>query len=260
VSEDDVEHLLKIPIRRISLYDINKAHDEMLQIQERIKEINSHLKNIVAYSISCLKGLIAKIKANEEINFGQRKTIVGAFEKVVAKEVVKRDVELKYDSKTGYVGTNVSGVKMAEVSPYDRILAIRKNGMYSVMDLPEKAFIGADAWWVGLADKDELAKTTFTIIYKEKETGFPCIKRCVIEGWIMNKDYFLVPDGAQILHIDTRPKFTFSVKYVPKPRLKVLSEDFKAQDYNVRGLKAGGIRLSTKEAAKIDSGKKKNGE
>jgi topoisomerase-4 subunit A len=76
----------------------------------------------------------------------------------------------------------------------------------------------------------------------------------------MNKDYFLVPDGAQILLIDTRPKFTFSVKYVPKPRLKVLSEDFKAQDYNIRGLKAGGVRLAAKEAEAVDSGKKKNDE
>jgi len=252
VSDDDVEHLLRIPIRRISLYDINKAKDEMEQIQARIKEINSHLKNIVAYSVSWLKGIIAKIKANEEIGGGKRKTIVGAFEKIVAKEVVKRDVELRYDSKSGYLGTNVSGAKIAEVSPFDRILVIRKNGMYTIMDLSEKTFVGADAWWIGVADKEALSKTFFTIIYKEKETGFPCIKRFIIEGWIMNKDYFLVPDGAQVLHVDTRQKFIFSVKYVPKPRLKVLSEDFKAHDYNVRGVKAGGIRLSSKEAANVE--------
>ena len=137
------------------------------------------------------------------------------------------------------------------MSPYDRILAIRKNGMYTVMDLSEKTFIGAEAWFIGAADKDILSKTIFTIIYKEKDTGYPCIKRCVIEGWIMNKDYFLVPDGAEVLLIDIRPKFTFTVKYKPKPRLKVLSENFKAQDYNVRGLKAGGIRLSAKEAEKV---------
>jgi len=252
ISEDDVEHLLRIPIRRISLYDINKAKDEMEQIQARIKEINSHLKNIIAYSVSWLKGIIAKIKANEEIGGGKRKTIVGAFEKIVAKEVVKRDVELKYDNKTGYMGTNVSGAKIAEVSPFDRILVIRKNGMYTIMDLSEKTFIGAEAWWIGVADKEALSKTIFTIIYKEEGTGYPCIKRCVIEGWIMNKDYFLVPDGAHVLHIDTKQKFIFTVKYVPKPRLKVLSEDFKAHDYNVRGVKAGGIRLSAKEAASVE--------
>jgi topoisomerase-4 subunit A len=251
VTEEDVEHLLRIPIRRISLYDINKAREEMEQIQARIKEINSHLKNITAYSVSYLKGIITKIKANEEIGRGARKTLVGKFDKIIAKEVVRRDVELRYDNKSGYLGTNVSGAKIAEVSPYDRILAIRKNGMYTVMDLSEKTFIGAEAWFIGAADKDILSKTIFTIIYKEKDTGYPCIKRCVIEGWIMNKDYFLVPDGAEVLHIDIKPKFTFTVKYKPKPRLKVLSETFKAQDYNVRGLKAGGIRLSAKEAEKV---------
>jgi topoisomerase-4 subunit A len=158
------------------------------------------------------------------------------------------------------MGTNVAGAKIAEVSPFDRILAIRKNGMYSVTDLPEKLFVGADAWWIGVADKEALSGTIFSIIYKEKESGFACIKRCVIEGWIMNKDYFLVPDGALILHVDTRPKFTFTVKYTPKPRLKVLMEDFKAQDYSVRGLKAGGIRLANKEVSKVDTGKKKDDE
>jgi len=253
ISDDDVEHLLRIPIRRISLYDINKARDEMEQIKARIKEINAHLKNITGYSVSFLKGIIAKIKANEEVGHGARKTVVGAFDKVIAKEVVKRDVDLKYDARTGYLGTNVAGSKIAEVSPFDRILAVRKNGMYTVMDLCEKTFVGADAWKIGVADKDMLAKTIFTIIYKDPETGFPCIKRCIIEGWIINKDYFLVPDGAEVLHVDTRPKFAFIVHYKPKPRLKVLSENFKAQDYNVRGLKAGGIRLSNKEVEKVET-------
>jgi topoisomerase-4 subunit A len=265
VSHDDVEHLLRIPIRRISLYDINKAREEMLEIQARIREINGHLKNIVAYSTAFLDGIIVRIRADKELSQGAlppgaRKTKVGVFDKVGVKEAAKRDVELKYDSKTGYLGTNVSGAKITDVSPFDRILTIRKNGMYSVTELPEKTFVGADAWWIGVADKEVRSGTIFTIIYKEKETGFPCIKRCVIEGWIMNKDYFLVPDGAVILHVDTREKFTFSVKYVPKPRLKVLSEAFRAQDYNVRGLKAGGLRLANKEASKVDSGRKKNDE
>jgi len=252
ITDDDIEHLLRIPIRRISLYDINKARDEMEQIKARIKEIEGHLKKIIPYSVSYLKGIIAKIKSNEEIGRGERKTVVGAFDKVIAKEVVKRDVDLKYDSKSGYLGTNVSGAKIAEVSPFDRILAIRKNGMYTVMDLSEKTFVGADALWIGVADKDELSKTVFTIIYKEKDSGFPCIKRFIIEGWIIGKDYFLVPDGAEVLRIDTRQKFAFTIHYKPKPRLKILTENFKAQDYNVRGLKAGGIRLSNKEAAKAE--------
>jgi topoisomerase-4 subunit A len=252
VSRDDVEQLLKIPIRRISLYDINKAKKEMEEIEARVKEINRHLKNIVAYAVAFLDGIIAKIKANEELGRGQRRTKVGKFEKTDVKEVVKKDLELKYDSKTGYLGTAVTGAVIAEVSPFDRIFTLRRNGTWSVADLSEKSFVGPGAWWIGVADKEALADKVFTVIYKEGKTGYPCIKRCVIEGWIMNKDYSLVPEDAVVLHVDTRPKFSFTVNYAPKPRLKVLKETFKAQDYNVRGLKAGGVRLASKEVKSVE--------
>jgi topoisomerase-4 subunit A len=252
VSHDDVEHLLRIPIRRISLYDINKARGEMREIAARVKEINDHLKSIVAYALNCLDGLITKIKNNEEVGRGQRKTKVGTFEKVDVKEVIKKDLELKYDRKTGYLGTAVSGDVTAEVSPFDRVITIRNNGSWSVADLPEKSFVGPGAWYIAVADQEVLANTVFTIIYRETETGLPYIKRCVIEGWIMNKEYSLVPEGTEVLHIDTRPKFIFTAVYKPKPRLKVLREDFKAQNFAVKGLKANGVRLSGKEILKVE--------
>jgi topoisomerase-4 subunit A len=251
VSSDDVEHLLKIPIRRISLYDINKARDEMVQIQNRIKEINGHLKNIIAYATAYIDGIEARIKASEDFGRGKRRTELLSFAKVDVKEVVKKDLELKYDKATGYLGTAVSGDVVAEVSPFDRILTLKKDGSWSVTNLPEKVFAGQGAWWIGLADKEVLSSTVFTIIYKDKEKSYPYIKRCVIEGWIMNKDYSLVPEGAELLHVDTRDKFSFTVRYAPKPRLKILTENFKAQDYPVRGLKAGGIRLASKEAVEV---------
>ena len=252
ISHEDVEHLLKIPIRRISLFDINRAKKEMAEIEGRIKEINAHLKSIVAYAVGWLDNIIGKIKKNEELNGGARKTVAGKFAKVDVKEVVKKDMVLKYDSESGYLGTAVSGEVKAEVSPFDRILTIRKNGVWSVSDLPEKAFVGAGAWWIGLADKEVLSDLVFTIIYKEAGTKLPYIKRCVIEGWIMNKEYSLVPEGALVLLVDTRRKFSFTLHYAPKPRLKVLKESFKAHDYNVRGLKAGGIRLASKEVTKVE--------
>jgi topoisomerase-4 subunit A len=252
VSRDDVEHLLRIPIRRISLYDINRARKEMDEILARIKEINGLLKNIIAYAASCLDGFIDQVKSNEDFGKGVRATKVGKFEKVDVKEVVKKDIELKYDSKTGYVGTAVTGETVAELSSFDRILVVKQNGTWSVSDLPEKAFVGPDAWYVGVADKEALSDKVFTIIYKEAESGYPCIKRCIIEGWIMNKEYSLVPEGGAVLHVDTRPKFSFTVHYVPKPRLKVLKENFKAQSFTVRGHKTGGVRLSPREVKSVE--------
>jgi len=252
VSSEDVEYLLRIPIRRISLYDINRAKKEMTEIEARIAEINGHLKKITAYAVGWLDNVIAKIKANEELGGGARRTKAGKFEKVDVKEVVKKDLLLKYDRETGYLGTAVTGETVAEVSPFDRILTVRPNGTWYVADIPEKVFVGQGAW-TGLADKEALADIVFTIIYKEAKTGYPCIKRCVIEGWIMNKEYSLVPEGAEVLLVDTRKKFTFTVHYKPKPKLKITKETFKAEDYNIRGLKAGGIRLSAREAEKLEN-------
>ncbi|MDR3276210.1 MAG: DNA topoisomerase IV subunit A [Treponema sp.] len=252
VSPEDVDHLLRIPIRRISLYDINKAKEEMREIEDRIKVINGHLKNITAYTLAFLDGIIAKIKANAELNRGARRTKVGVFDKIDVKELIREELELKYDRTTGYLGTAVAGEVVAKVSTFDRILTLRNNGTWTVGDFPEKAFVGAGAWWIGVADKEALTATVFTIIYKDPASGFPFIKRCVIEGWIMNKEYTLLPEGAEVLHVDTRQKFSFTLRYKPKPRLKLLTETFKAQDYAVRGLKAGGIRLSNKEAAGVE--------
>ena len=253
VSEDDVDYLLRIPIRRISLYDINRAKKEMEEIEGRIKDINRHLRNITQYALSFLDEIIAKIKSNEEMDRGIRKSKVGAFEKIDVKEVVKKDLSIKYDSATGYMGTGVSGQTMAEVSPFDRILVIKQNGFWTVTDIPEKAFVGINAWWIGIADKESLSDIVFTIIYKDKDTGFPYIKRCIIDGWIMNKDYSLVPDDAEVLLVKTEEKFSFTLHYKPKPKMKVLKQSFRAQDYNIRGLRAGGIRLAVREASRIES-------
>lgn len=253
VSEEDVERLLKIPIRRISLYDINKAKAELKEIKLRIAEIEVHLKNITAYATSFLDGVITNIRANEELGKGKRKTKVGSFNRIDVKEVVKKDLELRYDRETGYLGTAVgTGKTIAEVSPFDRILVLRNNGTFQVIDLPEKVFVGTQAWWIGVADKESLSKTVFSIIFKEAETGYPYIKRCIIEGWIMNKEYSLVPEGATVLLVDIREKGTLNVFYVPKPRLKVTKETIKLQDFLVKGLKTGGVRIAAKEVERVE--------
>ncbi|MDR0784433.1 MAG: DNA topoisomerase IV subunit A [Treponema sp.] len=245
VSAEDVETLLKIPIRRISLYDINKAKAEMEAIQTRLKEINAHLKNITVYALDFLDRIIDRIRAME--GGGKRRTEVAKFGKVDVKEVVKKNIQLKYDRATGYLGTAVAGGTVTELSPFDRVLFIRNNGTYAVQDLPEKLFIGENAWWIGAADKEALANTIFTIVYKEPKTGYPCIKRCVIEGWIMNRDYALAPNEAKILLIDPRKKFSFTVFYAVKPCVKITQESFNVQDFAVNNIKARGVRLVTRE-------------
>ena len=248
ITDEDVDHLLRIPIRRISLYDMNKNRAEVTAINNRIKEINKLLKHLVDYAIFWLEGIEKKLNA-EEI---KRRTKITNINTIDVKTVTKRDVPLKYDEKSGYLGTGVSGgVEIMKITPYDKVLYVRKSGIYSVSEGPEKIFIGPQMRYCGMADKESLSKVLFTILYRDPATQFVYIKRCKISGYIMNRDYFFAPDGMEVLHIDTRAKFTFQLNYVKKPRVKVISEKFKAGDYEEKSLKAKGVRVAAKEVQDI---------
>lgn len=248
ITNDDIDHLLKIPIRRISLYDMNKNRKEVQAINARLKEISHLLKHLVDYAITCLDGIEAKLNPATI----KRRTELTNIRTVDVKTVVKRDTSLKYDEKNGYLGTAVSGgTELLKITPFDRILYVRKSGIYTVTEAPSKVFVGPEMRWCGFADKESLSKVLFTILYRDPQTQYVYIKRCKINAYIMNRDYFFAPDGMEVLHIDTRKNFSFALNYVPKPRVKILKESFKAQDYMEKGLKALGTRIVSKEVKSV---------
>jgi len=250
ISDEDVEHLLQIPIRRISLYDINKNREEVAAINARLKEIAKLLKNLVGCAIDYLGSMLEKFKKLSP-QMLHRKTTVTSFSAVDVKSVAKSDQSLRYDEK-GYLGINVSGgQEIKKVSPYDRILVMRKTGMYSVCDVPQKMFVDRGMWFCEIAEKEIINKVLFTVIFRDPKTKYCFIKRTRIPSWILNRDYFIAPDGMEVLHVDTREKFTFTLHYEKKPRVKVLEESFKAQNFEEKGLKTLGIRLCTKEVESV---------
>ncbi len=248
ITVDDVDHLLKIPIRRISLYDMNKNKQEVQAINDRIKEINRLLKHLVDYAISWLDGIEAKLDGITT----RRRTQITNINTVDVKAVSKRDKPLRYDEKSGNLGTEVSGgEEVLKVTPYDKVLYVRKSGIYSVSECPKKIFVGPEMRYCGLADKESLSKVLFTILYRDPATQYVYIKRCKIAGYIMNRDYFFAPDGMEVLHVDTRKTFEFKLNYVPKGRIKKLTESFKAGNYEEKSLKAKGVRVVSKEVKDI---------
>ena len=248
ITVDDVDHLLKIPIRRISLYDMNKNKQEVQAINDRIKEINRLLKHLVDYAISWLDGIEAKLKDIAPA----RRTKITNINTVDVKAVSKRDMPLKYDEKSGNLGVDVSGgEEVLKVTPFDKVLYVRKSGIYSVSECPKKIFVGPEMRYCGLADKESLSKVLFTILYRDPATQYIYIKRCKIAGYIMNRDYFFAPDGMEVLHVDTRKTFEFKLNYVPKGRIKKLTESFKAGNYEEKSLKAKGVRVVSKEVKDV---------
>ena len=248
ITDDDIEHLLQIPIRRISLFDINKNKDQVAAINARLKEIAKRLKNLTACAVEYLNGMIEKFAKYGDL---ERHTEVTTFTAVEVKKIVKRDIPLRYDDK-GYLGTGVSGgSELIKVTPFDRIFIVRKSGLYTVCDVPQKLFVDSGMWYCNYADKNIINNVLFTIIYRDPKTKYCFIKRCRVPSWIMNRDYNFAPEGMEVLHVDTRVKFKFTLNYVKKPRVSKLTEEFKVGDFMEKGLKANGVRLANKEVDSV---------
>lgn len=249
VTDEDVDHLLKIPIRRISLYDINKNRKEVQAINARIKEINRLLKHLVDYAISYLDGIEGKLDSKSI----KRRTTVTNIKTVDVKSVVRRDTPLKYNADSGYLGTAApGGEEIMKITPFDRIIYVRKSGIYTVSEAPSKVFVGPELRYCGFADKESLAKILFTVIYRDPKTQFVYAKRCKVGGYIMNRDYFFAPDGMEVLAVETKKDFKFTLNYVKKPKMKVLKETFKASDFAEKGVKAQGVRVAAKEVQSVE--------
>jgi topoisomerase-4 subunit A len=243
VSEEDVDRLLKIPIRRISLYDINKAKKEMEEIRARLGEIKHHLGHLSDYAVAFLEGII-----KEQAGRFARATTIKSFQKIDAREAAVRNLKLRYDEETGYIGTGISGgAALFEVSGFDKIIVIRKTGMYTVQNAPEKLFVDKGALYCGFAEKEQLAKKTFSAIYLDPKTKIAYIKRAHIETWILDKPYELVPEGMELLKLTSREDAAIHVEYEPARGLKKLEETFALKKFPVRGLKAAGLRISPKK-------------
>ena len=248
ITDDDIDHLLKIPIRRISLFDIEKNHQEIDQINADIKQVDYDLSHLDEYSIKTLNN----IKADLDAETHRRKTVIADFNMVDVRDVAKRDLDLRYDGATGYLGTNVkTGTPLFKVSEFDKILIVQKNGTYYCSNVPDKLFVGKDITYCGLADKEVLEDIVFTVIYLDKKTKVTYIKRCKLSGFIMNKPYELLPDpdNNSLKKLSVLPNAEVTVTYKGPSRIK--ESTFLFSDYLVKGAKAGGVTITKKEIASI---------
>jgi topoisomerase-4 subunit A len=251
ISTEDVDHLLGIVIRRISLYDINKAKKEMREIRERLKEIKQHLANITDYAVGFLEtNIIEKYR-----DAYPRLTEIMSIEKVDVREAAQRNLKLHYDREAGYLGYSGNGNVLFDVSQYDRVLVIRKTGTYSVIDVPERLFVDKGMLYCGFVDAETSEKTIFTVVHKN-EKGHLYVKRCRIEKYILNKGYSIVPENCTVIKLTTDRDLSITVTYKPLARIRLLQETFRLADYAVKGVKARGVRLSTKEVKSIRLEKK----
>lgn len=243
LTEPDVERLLQVRIRRISLFDINKHREDMERVKADLSMTRAHLKNLTAFVISHLQGLLDKYGAAYP-----RLTRSSRYDEVDAREVAFKAFKVAYDRESGYIGYKVAGEEFRlDCTKFDKLLLVFKDGHYQVLELPEKQFVGPDLIFCGLPDRDRV----FTLAYGNREATF--LKRFTFGGTILNKIYHCIPAKSKVLFFEPDTPAQLYIRYKPAPYQKVNQQTCNPAQVEVKSPKTRGRQVSIKDVAAINS-------
>ncbi len=246
VVREDIERLLEIRIKRISRYDINKKKKEIKDLRAAIKEVITNLKDMVGFTIRYIDGLIAKYG-----HLYPRRTELATFQEVEARKVALSNLTVGYDPETGFLGTQIKGEEPFSFacSEYDKLLLIFRNGLYKVINVTDKLFIGHGIAWCGTAGD----QTVFNVIYRDGEQGLSYVKRFQSPKFILDKEYHLfdVHPRSEIQYLATDPGEMVRIYYAPNRRARSNIEDISFADFLVKGVTAIGKRLATRPVRRL---------
>ena len=273
VAPEDVERLLKLQIRRISQFDIDKNREEIENVRREEAEVKDNLAHLRAVVVKYLKGLI-----KEYAKKYPRCTQIakGAFKQVDVKAITASELTIKWDKENNYVGSGLrGGDELFKCSSLDELLLVWKDGRFKKTLPDDKIFVDKDLLAVLRYDQEKDRETRdFTCVYEEGGYGFSYIKRFCFGGLIRNKEYRLAPEKpkSKILFFQEGCPDTIYVKFKPVKNQKIHQQHFlpkeqvkrvnaatgKLEDQDVvliRGASARGKQLTTKPIARIASAK-----
>ena len=202
VTNKDISQLTEIKIKRITKFDLEKAKNDILKLEERLKEVKYNLNNLTDYAIAYFK----ELKKNYGKEF-KRKTEIRTFENIEAKKVVVASKKLYVNRKEGFIGTTLRKDEyVCDCSDIDDIIIFKKDGSMIIIKVDDKTFVGKDIIHCGIFKKGD-ERTIYNMIYKDGKSGYNMIKRFAVKGVTRNKSYFLVKSekGSKVLYFTANP-------------------------------------------------------
>ncbi len=189
VTREDIERLLEIRIKRISRYDIDRQAKEVQAIRKDIKDIKTSLLDVVGYTVTYVEKLLE--------SYGKdfpRLTEITEFSEVKARKVALSNLTVGYNRETGFLGHSIKAENEQNdiafsCSEYDRLLLIFSSGMYKVVPVPEKLFVGEELEYAAVFEKNVI----FNIVYRDGVENLAYVKRFKSPKFILDKEYYLFP-------------------------------------------------------------------
>ena len=243
ISDEDIDRLLALPVRRISRFDINKNQSELAAIEADIRTLKAELADIKGYAVKFLDDIIARYGS-----LYPRRTEIVSIAKIDRVSAALNNIKVGFDRKNGYVGTQVKSDVTVVVNEFDKLQCLERSGRYRIIPIPEKIFIGK------LADFRRFdASAEYGVIYRESRSGKCYGKRCRIDKFITEKQYELFPPGARLELFTPRADAIYELAVATKKGSeKTEPAELNLMELPLRSSRARGVLISNgREVKKI---------
>ncbi len=240
ITEEDITRLTEIKIKRISKYNKFKATELIKQIEDELEQVKFDIANLTDFTIAYYQRLLDKYGKGRE-----RKTEIVQMENITPVAVVANNARLYTNMEEGFVGTGLKkDTFVKDCSDMDDIIGFTKGGIYKVVRIEDKVFIGkplvhVDVWKKG--DK----RTTYDMIYTDGKTGVTRAKRFNVSAVTRAKDYDLTKGTprSKVHYFTANPngetaKIQIQLSQGCKAKKKTLEFDFSSID--IKGSKSQG--------------------
>ncbi|MBN2802666.1 MAG: DNA topoisomerase IV subunit A [Deltaproteobacteria bacterium] len=253
MTDDDIERLLEIRIRRISKYDQNKNRRQIKEVEDNVTIVTDKLSTLTQTTIGFLKDLIKKYKDDYP-----RKSRIELFENIEKKDVARQNIRVGYDANSGFFGSEIKDSDyIITMSEYDRVLFISKDGSYRIIAPEQKVLIpGKVIYWEPF---DQQNGIKFTVVYRDNDK-IAYAKKVHIHKFIKDREYELIKDKAGKIDLLIPGDSTSKIKgfFVPAKRQRVKDVDFDLSELEFTGPASKGRRVSPKAISRIQKLKDEN--
>lgn len=251
VTKEDILKLLEIKMGRILKFNSDKAEENIVKMNDEIREIDHHLKHIVEYTVAWFNMLKDKYGKNYP-----RKTEIRSFDTIEVTKVIEANQKLYANFDEGFIGTSLKKDEfIANCSELDDVIIFYRSGKYQVTAVADKKFIGKDAIYVNIFKKND-KRTIYNVAYRDGKSGISYIKRFNVTSLIRDREYDVTQGtpNSRILYFSANPNGEAEIIKVtlkPNPRVRriVFEEDF--SEMIIRGRNTKGNILTKLPVHKI---------
>lgn len=251
VTRDDILKLMEIKMGRILKFNSDKCNDFIAQTQQQIAKLNDHLAHIVDYTINWFNMLKEKYGKNYP-----RRTEIRNFDTIEATKVAEANEKLYINRQEGFLGTGLKKDEfICNCSDIDDVIIFYRNGLYKIVKVADKMFIGRDVLYVNVYKRND-SRTIYNVIYRDGKAGANYIKRFAVTSAARDKEYDLTKgtEGSRILYFSANPNGeaeTVKVILKPKPRQKLLVFEKNFSEILIKGRSSMGNLLTKADVHKI---------